>query len=581
MPFMVIAIEEKRYYFYYEGNRYWAKTTDNEFEYYLTENEAKQLLNDIFTSNLTFSHTDGEYAVYLDEDNNKRFFKNGKEDYIQFFKTNGESAIVYDGDKEDKNMKDVVIYHLKKFAISLVISLQIVGTVTLGNLLYYEYENRVVPIKPIKLQEAISNIDTSPNLNNEQKSYFKNIHLLKDVLRIADNSRSNELRDRLHHFGIKYFEEDPQVQSRLEDNIIGFYNRGVSTLNYIFLKDGSVAIFDAAAAHEFVHLLQDSYNYSYIIEACAEIMAYEYFGSPISAYKEAIPNVTFLMEIIGPKPVMECNFRYDKSSFVEAIRQYLSEEDTNTLLQELSVYPPKADHDKIRQLLVKMANKKFEGYEDKEERVKQLEINTTRVYMGGFYFNQESSRYSERLRVKYSKQIPFDIKNYKNIKSMSIVKRIDISEVKEIFENDRYKLGVLYVSNSNPIVNGAMTREAKRIDVTNYKDLYPGNYYEQAIETIKSFNYEGNIYLNYVERDYDRMVEELSKAEKYNEYCLKYEDGAVFINVGDNGNLYIEEPAEMEILSIDELFPEQSVHYYINQIDENATYIPIGEGIKL
>ena len=77
------------------------------------------------------------------------------------------------------------------------------------------------------------------------------------------------------------------------------------------------------------------------------------------------------------------------------------------------------------------------------------------------------------------------------------------------------------------------------------------------------------------------MVEELSKAEKYNEYCLKYEDGAVFINVGDNGNLYIEEPAEMEILSIDELFPEQSVHYYINQIDENATYIPIGEGIKL
>lgn len=143
-------------------------------------------------------------------------------------------------------------------------------------------------------------------------------------------------------------------------------NNGVD--NVIFLLDDSQLVFDSTAAHELIHLLQDASQYIYVREASAEMMADEYFGSPSESYEDARANIIYLMEIVGPKPVMECNFKGDTSSFDDAVREYLSIEEANELLIEFCKRSKDANHDKIKRLLEKMVEKKFEDQENVEEQ---------------------------------------------------------------------------------------------------------------------------------------------------------------------------------------------------------------------
>ena len=84
--------------------------------------------------------------------------------------------------------------------------------------------------------------------------------------------------------------------------------------------------------HEFIHLCQDSFEYNLISEACAEIMAYEYYDTCEDAYYAERYLVKKLMEIIGPDPVKEYCFTGCFESIEEELRKYLTNSEYNEIL---------------------------------------------------------------------------------------------------------------------------------------------------------------------------------------------------------------------------------------------------------
>ena len=56
-------------------------------------------------------------------------------------------------------------------------------------------------------------------------------------------------------------------------------------------------------------------------EACAEIIAYEYYDAPVDSYLEEVKRTRVLMEIVGSDPVWQSNFSGDSSKLHELLKQ--------------------------------------------------------------------------------------------------------------------------------------------------------------------------------------------------------------------------------------------------------------------
>ncbi len=571
MLFMTIIIGSRKYNFYIKNEEYFVTYTDNEYIHYLIEEQSKELLKFIFPTNLNYSYTENGYEIYLDKMGNKRYFRAGKEKYGLFFLNNGESALLSLDKEKNKEKKES---NIKKIILDVELGILIFFTtyniaytlLRLDSLKYKQPDYTQIPIERIEVKEAVQLIDDSPNLDLEEKQYFKNIEFLVDVLTTAEPSRAEELRQKLTDIGILNFTKD-----ELEDldyaNWWGYYNDIVNN-NKIHLRDNSY--FDYAAAHEFVHLCQDPSCPSYIREACAEMMAHEYFDTDLTTYIEARENIAYLMEIIGPKPVMECNFKGDTSSFRMAIRKYLSNEDTIKLMNEFYKLPETANHEEIKQLLVKMADKKFENQSNREYQKQQIALRSAhRSNCDSFYFNQHSNNYFIQKTAYYEVEEVYDRRLDSEIEELLYSMDLQTNEIKEAFEDERNNDGTLYIDFQNPPSNTS-------IKVKEFKERYPDDYYQFFLKILEEGGESFSIVLQRKFQDSKEITSELDNAKSGIKYYAYTADDCLHITVDQNGNYTMIRHLETEMPSVDTLFPEQTTpHPAIEPVNDKTTFTPV------
>ena len=333
----IIRIENNNYYVELEqrnGKKAFRVVLANNNETrVLSHSEVQELMNTILSSDMTFKEHTDDYDIYIDEAGNKRFFKDGKEDYQMFYENNGTPEIMADNKSDRMNKKPLAKrfkFQVKKAMIDVIL----VSQISLAAIVTSDYlvDNVHITKEGIFLEgeatyDVISDYIENSNskLNNSQRKYLDNEDFISDVVNIADDSRNYILKRKTKNIGIEY---DYDLCSAL--NISGYYNS--TQPNKIYLMDDSSEIQENSLAHEFVHLMQDYNEYYYIKEACAEQMAYEYFDSEPQSYRDLWENVAILIEMIGPKPIMDLNFKGDVSSFENAIYENLDKVKADRLL---------------------------------------------------------------------------------------------------------------------------------------------------------------------------------------------------------------------------------------------------------
>lgn len=382
----------------------------------LRKEEAKILFKMILSSKITYKESRDGYDVYLDEAGNKRFYKDGIENYSMFFYNNGVSAIEYDS--KNKIGKRNIMESIKRFILLsgsatflLTLSSSAVDIFhehNLENIQYAEDSNLDKKVEQsyesIFMEDCKNYIYNSKFLNDNDKDLLYNEDLLQDVLAIADNSRNYNLREKLDNINIKIFEKNEE-----NPGLRGYY--AWSEPSNIYAVESALSNSNTyldVVCHEFVHLLQSNNEYNYIREACAEIIKNEYYGLSISTYNDAVNNVKALMEIIGPEPILECNFNNDTSNFENAIKQYLEPNDANRLL---SLFTTGADvffteegkeiDEEIKSFIYSMyRNSDWSKESTKEETEMMLDS----IYKGEsdwrFYFNQREKYYYQDFKIK-------------------------------------------------------------------------------------------------------------------------------------------------------------------------------------
>jgi hypothetical protein len=570
---MTIIIESRKYNFYANNNEYWVTYADNEYIHYLTEEETKELLKLVFSTEINYSHNENGYEIYLDTRGNKRYFKDGKEDYGLFFLNNGESALLSldkekNDEKKDSTIKRIMV-NIEFGLVTFLLSFSMTNMLRFAELKYRQPEVTQIPIERLEVKEATYLIDNSSDLSPEEKQYFKNIVFFVDVLKTAEPSRAEELRQRLTELGILNFTDD-ELNNPYYNNLAGYYD-DIENNNKIHLRD--YTYFDYAAAHEFVHLCQDPSCPIYIREACAEIMAHEYFGTYLNAYRSARDNITYLMEIIGPQPIMECNFKGDITSFRNTIGEYLSEEDTKALMDELYIPPKRADHKKIKSLLEKMADKKFENQDDAIDQKQQIELRSKyRSKNDGYYFNQSKSGYfinhyessNTWISRTYYREEDKDIKRLEYNK----VRVCENEELKAILENSEYDDCAIYVMDEK-------LTSAKRYPVREIKEMYPVNTYQYFVDYISNGNETRLEWVEVVE-DPKEISAILDNPQDGKEYHVESDRGTFIIRKDKKNNNLIKTMNSLIIIPpLSDLFPEQTApHQEFQSPDENATFIP-------
>lgn len=432
---MIVASIRKgkdNYYINLEQNNdrfnYYVVYASNEGTYILNKNQTINLFKDLFDSKMVFKEKEKNYDVYIDESGNKRYFKNGSEDYFKLFINNGKPTTMYgeieEKAKEAKNKFEFVRVTIKKgiFVTEFVASAFLVSTLieTIRNPETKYSENFIFGIDAIDetisgdlTVEEMSNYirkTKDKNIDKNKKEFFSNEDLFNDVLDYSDPSRYYSLRKKMKNFNIRYFDETDE--EKINDGVVGYYNP--KSLNTINIANDSIDSFNYAAGHEFIHLLQDDNSYYYIREACAEIMQWEYFDEPISAYYNQVKRVYKLMEIIGPGPVMECNFKGDTSNFENVIISNLGEEDGNRLL-ELFTKSPCYDKEVIEDvnkeidgLLTKMYTNVYKKNINDDILFKNYLDNENIQYGARIYFNENNELYNKPLEVYYTKETIID-----------------------------------------------------------------------------------------------------------------------------------------------------------------------------
>ncbi len=441
-----INLEKKKDIYYYN-----VVCANNEETFYMNKEEISALFERIFKSNLTFLRKEEDYDVYLDEANNKRYLKDGKEDLLLFLKRNGRPAILYNGEQEeDDNYPEMKKYSLKangkKYFMLATLSLSILVTLNIYKTFSSDYSQILLmeelqkygllkESEKITAEEIITNIMTTDdkNLSQEKRRYLANVNLINDVLEISDKSRNYILRRKTEGLNISYFPEEEKKEARL-----GYYSlKDINTLN---LFDDSIYIFHYAAAHEFIHLLQDHNEYSYIREASAEIIKSEYYKERPEAYSEARKRLCILMEMIGPKPIMECNFKGDTSPFEDAIYKNLEKEDAEELLELFTkspFYDEKSEeiNIKIDTLLGKMYKNITGNDISNDELINYIYNNST---INRVYFNQNSLGFYEKFIKGEFENSEYILMSYESLKEYDgISKYIDIKS--EDISEEEYK----------------------------------------------------------------------------------------------------------------------------------------------
>lgn len=387
------------YYFYCNKDKnnfswYVKKYCDNVVSV-LDSSSAIKIVNNLFDNNLSFLEKKDDYYIFLDSVDNKRYFKDNVEDFNMFFIHNGVDALEFVNDKNDnsKHKKIVKKFNLKDnvvFICGTVLLITIVSPIgsKLYNMCHKIVEPYNVSIDYDKINTMISHSDC---LSDDEKTFLCNEDYLSDVLKYSPSVRNYSLNEKFSNIDIDSFSKDEY------DYCIGYYSP--IELNKLYVRDDCLNYDDNyydIVAHEFIHLTQANYSkYSYVHEACAEMFSYEYYDTKLNSYSDFVKRVKILMEIIGPKPILQCNFDSD-DSIEESVRKYLDEDDAIALLDclkttgteyaKMSGVEIKDLNDKVDDLLSKMYFNKT-GNNIMNDKIINLIYSNDEHISNRYYFN--------------------------------------------------------------------------------------------------------------------------------------------------------------------------------------------------
>lgn len=271
-----------------------------------------------------------------------------------------------------------------------------------------------IPTEEITVDRMLELINESPNITDEEKDFLKNKEVLEEVKRISGNNRNYSLSIKLSDIATKRYSNESDEE--------GFYCILFPSNLYIHEKIKNKELYYVVCGHEYIHLLQNSSYYFYIREAVAELMNHEYLQQPIMAYTDQIKRVKVLMEIIGPKAVLDCCFSNSTESFENKIKEYLDEKDAKELLKLLKTHAKDFNLEtdiEIDEYLAKMYNKKTGNDMYINQMIEEIYTN---LAVDRFYFNNNSDYYSKDYKIE------------KNVVSIEEIEQLAKSEnVKYIF----------------------------------------------------------------------------------------------------------------------------------------------------
>ena len=522
----------------------------------LNNEEAKYLLNTLLASKIEYKESKEGYDIYIDEAGNKRFYKDGKEDYLMFFYNNGISSIeneIKTNDDKNKMREMAKRFKLVTGGIALGLTLSVFGieayqtqktseTSTIeyvqDNYLYEKTEPKKVNIDLNECKELIYN---SEYLSDDDKNILYNEDLFTDVLAIVDNSRNYNLREKLNNIKINKFSYEDEPWHT------GYYNSLIP--NEIFLADNLASDYEKyknVLIHEYIHLLQSDNGYYYIREACAEIITEEYFDIKIDNYYDQIANVKFLMELIGPEPILECNFKNDVTKLENEIGKYLNPEEADRLITLLntnsnqwivdSEHSENQINTEIKELLEKICR-------NLDEKIKPSSEMIEKIYNyesdGRIYFNQSKDEYDKDFVLEINKEkindkrINIDDVDFSEVEKFAYEKRVIVpfNEYKSLLDEN----GELNSEEYNVDESGVCCdtlKEGVTYDFHSGYYIYDGKEYtEDEAEEKRLIELVGLLFKKQEVTNINNLNAENIKKIEYTEFVkksvLNYKDGTI------------------------------------------------------
>lgn len=557
--------------------------------YYMDELEIKKLFSDMFSGDLKYLYTANNIKIYEDEAGNKRYFKNGIEDYYKFFKYNGKNAIMHEVKNDDNTKTNSKRYRLRNKAEWTITAMSIFAIILMKvPSIRDETIDKLFPLKiklhnyiteekidnDISVQKLIDNIlNSNIELSQEKKEYLANEDFITDVLDIANNQSDYSINENTKTLKYRYFTEEEKQNS---PNKAGQYN---VNLNEIAVKDDSEAEFKRTGPHEFVHLLQDNNSYLYIREACAELCSKEYYGKKVDAYVEEVVRVCILMEIIGPQPVLECNFKGNTKSFENAIHKNLDEESADRLLELFKMHPyddkdeMPAVNEEIDKLLDKMYQNKY-GFEYERDKAISILLRGTDI-QDRFYFNQRSENFNRKI-IENSVENSRAVIDKEDIEEYIVEISTDITKEQYDIKHNNPEEGVIYKIDCK-IPNGYKQIEDGKINLLGTSECLT---LEEAVRNgileitdyrkIKDFSFK-------TFEEFDEFSKNPDYSTFFNEYdnnkqldyvrYIKTKDGITYHYLTiENGNLVgtVSSFKSSSFPSVKDKFPEQ-IKYHIDK----------------
>ncbi len=468
-----ILIEDIEYKFYINDKLYKVQIFSEDKVGYLNTDEIKELINSLFEDDKKLYKKENGYEIYLDSNNNKRFIKDGVEDLKLFFLSNGTSAIAYKKDENKKSNQTKRFILGKKGNILLNCTMSFMLFLSsfnlfmlctdeqfLNNETYLAYEaleyTKGHNLTADEVTDKILN-SKGENLTEHDKRFLANRNFLNFVLENTSYSRQNSLRSHITDIGIEYFDEQYKNDN---PNLLGYYNSLHE--NILFVRSAEEHNREDILAHEYAHLLQHNNKYSYIREACAELFGFEFFGSSIISYTEQIKRTCILMEIIGPEPVIECNFK-GIENFENTIKDILGEKDGNKLLNLFLEVPSEEDKTKVNseidEYLTKMYNIVYSDDIDNNMVIQDLKNfkDIESILYNRKYFNKNNYAYYLNYVPLYDKidkieEIPLYELNFNEIENIYVSIHSADLPIKFVLPNNQDILHKRFTFNPNEMV---------------------------------------------------------------------------------------------------------------------------------
>ncbi len=558
-----------------------------------------------------------DYKVYLDKENNiKHYLKNGVEDFEMLFMNNGEDLNVYNNSNRENNNSDgkkfkidnSVVKLSKRFVtilpailIGLSIGIPISKTIINNsesiiisdidkpNIVYSTPEEENVNLESIDIDEAIELINSS-SLPQSMKEIATNETLLKDVFEYyKDTNMEYVISDRLNGISIEIYSKDYYKTGDIAKDFAGYYNQ--LTPNVLHLRENIDC--ESVFKHEYIHLLQScNCEYMYLIEATAEIVAFEYLNKIIDSYQVPVYNIKLLMDTIGPKVIWETVFGGDDTNLVNIIKNNLIESEANELILYLKQTPLKISEENKSKRITELISNLYRNINLKDIRDDINIYGIHDLHIDKIYFNEEKMQESF-LNIDCSKAQElglvtpiYDIYNELYLKEISkeeydklnieLQNNPEYQKLKDDFSSSNLLVNIEYQHRrlnkiKNIEVQYIPTNENVSVNWSPFSDFVifknkieqDGKFYEDIEEALE----KGLIIAKYYEIVDGKNLTEIEKASYicYRNILVDCEisNEKAIVNYDENGIL---KNIKYMVPTIKEMFPDQTIRINNNNM---------------